>query len=234
MKVKYLMVTGASGSAGGITAARNRGGSYWRARVSPVNPSSERQEAVRVAMSDWSASWRSLTDQQRADWTAYAETINATDSLGNQYKVAGNSAYCGINVLRSQWGGLGGITTAPTTPGRPTLSVPQTIAYNTSNDELTVDIVLANGWAAASGGVFAIYRGPAVSLGVNYYKGPYRYWNHVVRGGSPPADPLVIDMSMAVPYGAPQAGQKVPYRIITQSADGRTSRSIYGFITDIT
>jgi hypothetical protein len=81
MKVRWTLLTDASGSVGGVTAARARGGiDYLRARVTPVNPNTTRQQVVRAAMSSASTDWRdTLTPTERESWAALAD---GTDSSG--------------------------------------------------------------------------------------------------------------------------------------------------------
>src|SRR5689334_21753828 len=68
------LTTDLSGSVGGVTASKARGGvRYFRARVRPSNPRSGDQSRARLSLSSAAASWRNtLTDVQRQAWSDIA------------------------------------------------------------------------------------------------------------------------------------------------------------------
>lgn len=69
-----LLTTELSGSLGGVTAARARGGrGYFRVRRVPSNPRSTYQAVVRAFLAAAAAAWAGdLTDGERAGWEAAA------------------------------------------------------------------------------------------------------------------------------------------------------------------
>lgn len=75
MKVTWIHVTQVGGSIGGATAARAKGGvDYLRARVSPTNPNTARQQVVRTALGLLSSAWRTtLSGAERASWILLAD-----------------------------------------------------------------------------------------------------------------------------------------------------------------
>lgn len=91
----------ASGSIGGTTFSRNRYGLYIRRRSIPTNPQSSAQIAIRNAVSNASANWRSLTAVQQAAWKAYAQANPIMDALGQSQVLAGNAAYVQLNARLS-------------------------------------------------------------------------------------------------------------------------------------
>lgn len=80
MKVVPTMFAEMSGSLAGTTFARARGGViYGRARVTPTNPNTVRQQVVRANMSSLSSTWElSLTPAERASWNTLAEGTAAS------------------------------------------------------------------------------------------------------------------------------------------------------------
>ena len=97
--MKLVSVLGPiSGSLGGFTAARNRGGTYLRARAVPTNPNSTRQQAVRAILGTLSSAWsRDLDDAARALWSAYAQNNPITDKLGQSITLSGMAWFCRLN-----------------------------------------------------------------------------------------------------------------------------------------
>lgn len=96
MKFTPVFVEGLSGSVGGLTASRARGGvDYFRARAIPTNPNTARQQTVRQALSQLSQIWQSsLTTSERDSW------IFAADGT----ELQGLNLYQRSNVFRIQAG----------------------------------------------------------------------------------------------------------------------------------
>lgn len=90
-----------SKSAGSTTASHNRYGAYMRTRVTPVNPKTTKQLTQRSQLASLSATWRTLTDAQRAAWKALGAQMTRTDSLGATYDLTGLQAFisCNRNIL---------------------------------------------------------------------------------------------------------------------------------------
>lgn len=90
-----LFTTDMSGSVGGCTAAKARGGLlYLRSRVTPSNPRSGNQSRMRLILSGIAAAWRgTLTGTQRASWAALAgdneSGIDAFVKVNSQVVLAG-------------------------------------------------------------------------------------------------------------------------------------------------
>lgn len=93
-----------SGSVAGVTSSRNRFGQYRRTRAVPVQPVSSRRTFVRGVFGDLSTMWKTLTDNQRTAWAAYAEQHPRVDSLGQQVILSGLMAFIGHNSLLLQVG----------------------------------------------------------------------------------------------------------------------------------
>jgi hypothetical protein len=95
----------ASGKLGALVASRNRGGQYLRSRVTPVNPSTTFQQAVRNALRSLVSLWTStLTDEQRNGWETYGSNVTVTDSLGDARTRTGQNWFIGNNTPRLQSG----------------------------------------------------------------------------------------------------------------------------------
>lgn len=87
-----------SGSFGDITAARNKGGQYFRFRARPTNPQTAKQTLVRERLSQLSKNWSGLlTAPQRAAWKVFADTYSVVDTLGESRNLNGIQMYNRIN-----------------------------------------------------------------------------------------------------------------------------------------
>jgi hypothetical protein len=170
MKVRYIQLTGASGSIGGMTAARNRGGSYLRSRVAPVNPNTAAQIGARSRMAALASRWRdTLTATQRGDWDAYAATISETDPLGQPVALTGLNVYVAGNALRGQ-AGRDPVDAAPTVPGRAALSFDlgtMILDDTAGGGDLTIESAGSNTWLV-EGGSLLVYGSGSVSPARNY------------------------------------------------------------------
>ena len=94
MKVTWIHVTAVGGSIGGATAARAKGGvDYLRARVTPTNPNTTRQQVVRTSLGLLSSAWRNtLSAAERLSWIDLADGSSAN----------GLSLFQKANVSRAQ------------------------------------------------------------------------------------------------------------------------------------
>lgn len=102
MKIKFgMMVTDGRGKLGGQVASKNRSGSYIRTKVTPVNPNTSFQSAVRQRLGSLSAEWGNLTESQRLAWNESANSgeWNKTDIFGDARRPTGKNLFTGINVI---------------------------------------------------------------------------------------------------------------------------------------
>lgn len=90
-------VAAVSGSVGGTTFSRNRGGMYMRNRSMPSNPQSSYQVNIRSILANLSANFASLTDAQQEAWRSYANQTPVTNALGARQTLTGHQAYIAIN-----------------------------------------------------------------------------------------------------------------------------------------
>jgi len=228
MKVVGALLGTMSGSMGGLTASRNRGGQYFRQRVIPTNPSSTRQNAVRSYLAAAVSAWtNTLTAAQRGSWTTYAANTPRTTPLGTEVVLTGQQAYIGAYVPRMQ-GGLTVPADGPTTfnRGEPVVSIvtqtndlPNTLGLNMGLMSNEINL----GDAASDDGDLLIYIGPPVGPGVNYWKGPYQLAS--VVGIAPAASQISwdVDIVTLTDEYALVVGQRRPVRIVAAYDDGRTT-----------
>lgn len=101
VKFTSALLTAASGSIGGMTASRNRGGLFLRSRVIPVNPNTERQGEARANMAQAVNAWSNiLSDTNRQAWTSYAASTPVVDKLGAQLILSGQQMFVKCSLPR--------------------------------------------------------------------------------------------------------------------------------------
>jgi hypothetical protein len=155
------------GSMAGMTAARNKGGNYLRARATPTNPNSTAQQRARDAFALAIQGWDTLTDAQRTGWEGYAAETPVVDALGTEIRNSGRNWYVAQFAFFAQLGEAA-VSDAPTTPGLAALGEPNTPVQLSAANGLSADFSEAPTLA------FVIAQaGPPISAGVTYFKGPY-------------------------------------------------------------
>lgn len=225
MKLKSALLTQASGSVGGATFAHNQGGMYIRARSIPTNPSSAYQTAVRNILSGLSQAWsQTLTGAQRTAWATYAANVPLISTLGDSRPVSGLSMYNRCNVPRIQ-AGLARVDTAPTTYTLGTFTN-VTITATGSTGLLSVAFTNTDSWDSATTGALLVYSSRPQSVGINFFKGPYRYAGKIPGAGTPPTSPQTVTSPFAL-----TAGQKVFTQVQATLTDGRLTAAFRGSST---
>lgn len=91
-------VSSISGSVGGQTFSRNRGGQYMRRRAIPSLVSSPAATNIKALLAAYSQAWSGLTAAQRNAWTEYARQTPVINALGNAFTRSGQQAYVACNT----------------------------------------------------------------------------------------------------------------------------------------
>lgn len=105
-----------SGSIGGNTWSRNRGGQYVRQRTTPVNPSTARQQFVRANLASIAQAWQALSAVEQESWVEYATTHPITNSLGESIQLTGEMWWCRATAVLYNMA-LPQVDFAPVLPG---------------------------------------------------------------------------------------------------------------------
>lgn len=99
MKAKFgAIVVDGRGKLGGHVASKNRAGAYFRTKVTPVNPQTSYQTAVRALFASLSQAWRSLTEAQRDAWNAAVINFQKTDIFGDLKNPTGINLFVRLNT----------------------------------------------------------------------------------------------------------------------------------------
>ena len=94
-----------SGSAKGVTAAKNRGRKYIRNRGYGGSTRTSNQAAVKSIFKQLSQAWRNLTNAQILAWNALALTQMGKSILGTKGKISGANLFMRLNYWIVYCGG---------------------------------------------------------------------------------------------------------------------------------
>lgn len=198
------------GSIGGQTFSRNRFGAYSRQRVVPVNPSSARQNAVRVAMNQLQVNFRTLlTAAQQNAWRDYAQGTPTLNRLGDSIHLTAINMFIRANVIKLL-AGEASVDDAPSTPGIaaiPTLAITGTAAGGV--------VVAAPDPVIATDAILQLRVSGAKPFTVNYFSSPYTATFYAL-------DATVFPLTI-VTAAAAEIGQRYFVKARYVLADGRVS-----------
>ncbi len=207
-----------SGSLGGITAARNKGGQYLRARVVPVDPGSPAQTTLRTIFASLNVAWQTiLTQVQRDAWITYAANVTVVNRIGETVNLTGQNMYVRSNTPRVQ-AGFGRIDPGPTSFNLGEFTdVTIGIVGGTSNIDVTFDNTDA--WANEDDAIMMVLASREQAPSIQFFKGPYRFAG-TIDGNSitPPTSPAAVTSDF--PY---TAGNRGFAQVRVSRADGRLS-----------
>jgi len=205
MKIKWgSLVTDGRGKVGGHVASRNRSGAYIRTKVTPVNPNTSAQQAVKSILATLSQNWRSLTQTQRDAWDAAVGDFATTNIFGDLVNPTGKNLYTRLNA---------NILSI----GESVISVPPALAAVLSMPVASVTVAVGAGtyevaYTAADATIAAqVWATPPVSPGKSFVKNLYRQIG-VVDGAA--VSPLDFSTDYLAKFGASQAGQKVFVKLV--------------------
>jgi len=208
-----------SGSIGGQTHSHNRYGAYIRARTTPVNPQSARQNKIRAVIQLLAQYWsNTLTQAQRDAWEVYAAAITRSNALGAQIKLTGFNHFIRSNSARQN------LDDSIIAPGPTTLTLP--IADPTfvcevdeAGQEIAVTFDDTADWCTQAAGEMYVSMSIPKAAGTNFIGGPFRVAG-AIDGINPGgvASPQVI----AVPFPVAE-GQALVCSARISEDDGRLS-----------
>jgi hypothetical protein len=183
--MKYLgtaVVADMRGSLAGTTASKNRYANYFRTKVSPVNPNTSAQAAIRQLFTSFTQNWSALlTATERDQWTAFAAQHAFSNVFGQKRFLDGKAMYIGISTAAAN-AGLTYSSTPPTDITTGETGHLTLVANSAAGGTLTLATVENNVPAGAKINVYATSVLPA---GKNYVKSELRYIGTYASGGTP-------------------------------------------------
>lgn len=202
MKAKFgMVVTDGRGKIGGHVASKNRAGSYFRTKVSPVNPQSSSQLTSRNRLTTFSQAWSGLTQAQRDAWNAAVSDYARTDVFGDLRNPTGfnlfqrlnnNLANCGVAQIN-----------VPPLPGATDQLVLGTLTYAVGVAALSQ----AYTGTISAGNYALVFATAPQSPGVNFVKSEFRQIDVLNNADVTPVDLLAAYTAKF--GGVGQIGQKI-------------------------
>ena len=212
------------GSIAGTTFSKSRAGATTRQKVSPVQPSTERQRTVRSNLTTISQAWRNLTDAAQGAWNTWAQNHPIPNVFGDPIKLAGNGAFLKVNADLASVVDAGGsevtgslVLPLDAPPADPivTPAAALSLAANAATGAVTVTTEAQE----ASSGFYAVWITSGYSTGKQYVQ------NLLKLGGAVKAtaatSTLVItpaDFNRRLTF---QAGQKVTANVARYAVSGK-------------
>ena len=228
MIFKSSIIESGSGSVGGLTLSRNRGGMYLRGRAVPTNPNSVFQQAVRSAAAQLASLWRNLlTEVQRTAWDLYAENVELPNSLGDPRNVGGLGMYVRSNVPRIASGvaGLVRVDDAPIIFNLGDVGPLAIVSATAATDVISMSFTDTDEWVDEDAAALLVYTSRAANPSINYFKGPYRFAGAIEGDGTtPPTTPAPITAAFNI-----DVGNRVFVFARVSRADGRLSTPFRSF-----
>jgi len=168
-KIKFsAWLTDARGKQSGTVFSKNRYGAYTRNRVTPVNPSTTFQVAVRNFLTTLAQAWRALTASQRTAWNGAANNFLSSNIFADVIRLSGFNLFLRLN-RNLQTIGVATLTTPPV-PSAVFGFTTFTLVANTTGGLLTATFT---GAIPATDKVIVSATAP-VSAGKSFLKSEYR------------------------------------------------------------
>lgn len=207
MKMKFgAIVVDGRGKIGGHVASKNRGGAYLRTKVTPSNPNTSVQAAVRNRLTSLAQAWSGLTAAQRESWNKAVSNFAGTNIFADKVNPSGINLFTKLNANLLEVGSSM-ISSAP---------LPEEVVA-----VLTVSATAAAGTPAFSVAftptpvpaktAFIIRATGQVSAGVSNLKGKFRNVTVLTFSATSPEDLLA---AYTAKFGTLVAGQKIGVEIV--------------------
>jgi hypothetical protein len=207
-KIKFgMMMTDARNKLGGQVFSKNRGGAYIRTKVTPVNPATTFQLAVRAVFAFLSQNWRALTEAQRDAWNTATANFTSTDIFADVRTPSGINLYKKLNQNLSTAG-----QAFIATPPLPATVLPvllDNIVADAAPQTLTLNDAIG---PVPAGHTLIIEATPNLSPGKNFVKSEFAI---IGTRAAATVFPIAAIADYTAKFGAMVAGQKVFVRCRT-------------------
>jgi len=202
MKMKFgAIVVAGSGKIGGHVAAKNRHGAYLRTKVSPTNPKTSFQQAVRARLTSIAQAWRALTAAQISAWNAAVKDYARTDIFGDLRNPSGFNLYQKLNSNLSNVGEAN--ITNPPLPAE----VGSFTAMSASAAKAVPTLSLVFAPVIDANMSVLVDATPGISAGRNFVKSQYR---QIAVMTSADVTPMNLLAAYTAKFGSiPAAGEKI-------------------------
>lgn len=168
-KIKFgQIISEARGKIAGMVFSKNGSGSFIRQKVTPINPSSLRQQQARSYLIAASKAWAVLSETIHKQWNTVTTTFKKQNSIGDTYTVSG------FNLFVSRFSNaLNVLSAAPTTyPGNDDAHIFTSLTGSIARPADIMTIVFAPAIPASD--TVEIMATPPISLGKTFVRSEYR------------------------------------------------------------
>lgn len=213
-KIKFgMMMTDARGKLGGQVFSKNRGGAYVRTKVTPTNPQTTFQTAIRTTFAGFSQAWSGLSEAVRSAWDGAVSSWSTTDVFGDLKNPTGKSLYLRLNQ-RAVNAGFSSFTTVPAKA-----EMPEGIVSEVSVETVAQDVQVTG--LVDNAAVRVVVRAtPKLSQGTSYVKNQLRV---IQNFDSTNFDPATLYSAYVARFGAPVAGDNIYFGFTSVLASGQSS-----------
>lgn len=173
-KIKYsALVSDMRNKLNGSVASKNRYGNYLRNKVTPVNPQTAYQQAVRQQLGALSSQYRALTQSERLSWINGAPSFPFTDIFGDVRYLSGQTLFVKLNTNLIN-AGQAPLNTAPIPVGVPEMAVTGVTSEITAG-ELAILSLSVSETTVPAGFALAVYATPPTPASIQFVKNRYRF-----------------------------------------------------------
>ncbi len=207
MKMKFgAIVVDGRGKIGGHVASKNRGGAYLRTKVTPTNPNTSFQAAVRNRLTTFSQGFRALTSAQILAWNNAVSDFGKTDIFADVKFPSGVNLYMKLNSNLDEVG-VAAISNPPLPAEvEPVLTLSATAAAGTP----AMSIVFTPTPVPANT-AFILRATAQVSPGVSNLSGKFRNIDVLDAASTSPENALA---AYNAKFGALVAGRKIGIELV--------------------
>lgn len=196
----------------GTVMSKGRSSATARVKVTPVNPQTVAQQAIRSVFSYFSAKFRTLGATVVAAWNAAAGSgFSSTNIFGQPFNSTGHGLYIGLNM------NLNSVEVAELTNPPAPAGVSSPINFDPSADNSSTELFASTtftggGTAVPAGTALVVLATAPLSGGVSFVKGKYRVIDFIDAAADTAATNLWS--AYATKFGALSTGKRVGLSVV--------------------
>lgn len=199
------MISEARGKLNGMVFSRNAAGSFIRAKVSPTQPRTARQQQVRQRLAAASAAWRGLTDEQREAWKSAALTAAKTNVFGDGRPLTGHQFFVRLARLAQELG----VTILTDPPAIRAADAPESLTLTATASPAALSLAFSPS-PLGTGVHLVVEATDTISPGISNATGKFR---QIFVSAAAATSPLNLLTAWQNKFGSLTAGLKVFVRV---------------------
>lgn len=205
-----MMMSDARGKLGGQVFTKTRSGATVRTKVTPTNPQTAAQQNARAILGNLSASWRTLSEEQRNGWISAVDGFTRTNIFGDTYNPSGKNLFVGLNSNLATVGKP--VIETPPVP----VELPSYVLESVAISGNTEEIELGFSGTIPNLHFSVVYQASKPSsAGRNNFSGQYATFHSVSTGTAP--TPAVLWTAYVAKFGMPTDGAKIAIKTFVLS-----------------